>query len=421
MKIQPIHHIQKTLRVPGDKSISHRAIMLGALADGVSQFRGFLLGEDCLSTIACFRQMGVSIALEGDTVTVHGAGLSGLTPPKDILYTGNSGTTTRLMAGILAGQPFDSIITGDSSIAQRPMARIISPLRQMGAHISGREEKFCPLVIKGSRLSGIEYRLPVASAQLKSCLLLAGLFAHGKTRLIEPAPSRNHTEIMLRQMGAEVRSEDTSVLLTPPPCLSPLSFTIPGDISSAAFFIVAALITKDSEITIEHVGINPTRTGILDVLQEMGADITLKNCQTTGEPVCDIVARSSTLHGTVIGGNIIPRLIDELPILAVAAAFAQGETIISDAAELKVKESNRITAMVSELSKAGVCVQETADGMKIQGGAPVQAGVFDSYHDHRIAMSMAVLALGADGCSELQHADVVSISYPGFFDILNTL
>lgn len=407
--------------VPGDKSISHRAVMFGALADADTHITGFLMGEDCLSTISCFKKMGVSIDVSEKEVVVHGVGLHGLKAPTELLYTGNSGTTTRLLCGILAGQPFSSTLNGDASIQKRPMGRIIKPLREMGADISGKDGNLCPLNIHPAPLHGIRYDMPVASAQLKSAILLAGLFADSPTTVIEPAPSRDHTERMLRGLGAQVVSNGTEITLTPPETLHAVNVEVPGDISSAAYFLVAGLILPDSDILIRNVGINPTRTGILDALEAMGANIERLNERGTVEPICDLRVRSSHLHGTTIGGDMIPRLIDEIPVLAVAAAFADGETIIRDAQELKVKESNRIATMTAELSKTGADVQETEDGMIIHGGKPLHGADFASYADHRVAMSMAVCALACKGDSSIDDPDCVAISYPTFFDTLDAL
>lgn len=419
--LSPVPALRGTVTVPGDKSISHRAVMLGALAQGDTHITGFLMGEDCLSTISCFRKMGIDISISQEKVIVHGAGLHGLQSPSELLYTGNSGTTTRLLCGILAGQPFSSVLNGDASIQKRPMGRIIKPLRQMGANIDGKDGNLCPLTIHPAPLSGIRYELPVASAQLKSAILLAGLFADGQTTVIEPAASRDHTERMLRGLGANVETQGTVITLTPPETLYAVDVEVPGDISSAAYFLVAGLILPDSEIVIRNVGVNPTRTGILDALTAMGAEIERFNERGDVEPVCDLRVRSSRLHGTVIGGDIIPRLIDELPVLAVAAAFAEGETIIRDAQELKVKESNRIAAMAAELSRTGADVRETDDGMVICGGKPLHGADFLSYADHRIAMSMAVCALACDGSSSIDDPSCVAISYPTFFDTLDNL
>ncbi len=407
--------------VPGDKSISHRAVMFGALADADTHITGFLMGEDCLSTISCFEKMGVSIDVSEKEVVVHGVGLHGLKAPTELLYTGNSGTTTRLLCGILAGQPFSCTLNGDASIQKRPMGRIIKPLREMGADISGKDGNLCPLDIHPAPLHGIRYDMPVASAQLKSAILLAGLFADGPTTVIEPAPSRDHTERMLRGLGAQVVSNGTEITLTPPKALHAVNVEVPGDISSAAYFLVAGLILPNSDILIRNVGVNPTRTGILDALEAMGANIERLNERGTVEPICDLRVRSSHLHGTTISGDMIPRLIDEIPVLAVAAAFAEGETVIRDAQELKVKESNRIATMTTELSKTGADVQETDDGMVIRGGKPLHGADFASYADHRVAMSMAVCALACEGNSSIDDPDCVAISYPTFFETLDAL
>lgn len=421
MQIQPCGPLRGEITVPGDKSISHRAIMLGALANGTTHITGFLMGDDCLSTIDCFRKMGVQIEITDNEVIVEGVGLHGLCEPEETLYTGNSGTTTRLLCGILAGQPFTATLNGDASIQKRPMGRIIKPLREMGASIEGKNDNYCPLTLYPSELHGIEYRLPVASAQLKSAILLAGLYAEGQTTVIEPAPSRDHTERMFRALGVEIETEGNVITLDPPEDLHAVDIAVPGDISSAAFFLVAGAIVPGSELTIRNVGVNQTRTGILDVLRDMGADITESNFRDDAEPVCDLTVRYSRLHGVEIGGSIIPRLIDELPVIAVAAAFAEGETVIRDAQELKVKESNRIAAMVTELSRAGVDVEETDDGMIIRGGKTPCGASFQTYKDHRIAMSLAVLALAAQTASRINDPEVVSISYPDFFDTLKAL
>lgn len=421
MQLKPSGPLRGCIAVPGDKSISHRAVMLGALASGDTRITGFLMGEDCLSTIDCFRKMGVEIEINDTEVVVHGVGLHGLSEPEGPLYTGNSGTTTRLICGILAGQPFTVTVSGDASIQKRPMGRVIGPLREMGARIHGRDDNFCPLTLYPSELYGMEYTLPVASAQLKSAILLAGLYAEGQTTVIEPTPSRDHTERMFRALGVEIETNGNVITLDPPEDLHAIDIAVPGDISSAAFFLAAGAIVPRSELTIRNVGVNPTRTGVIDVLRAMGADITESNHLDGAEPVCDLTVRHSALHGTEIGGAIIPRLIDELPVIAVAAAFAEGTTVIRDAAELKVKESNRIAAMVTELAKAGVDIEETADGMIIRGGQTVHGADFATYSDHRIAMSLAVLALAADGASRIADPEVVSISYPGFFDTLDRL
>ena len=421
MQIQPCGPLRGEITVPGDKSISHRAVMLGALANGTTHITGFLMGEDCLSTIDCFRKMGVEIEITDSEVIVEGVGLHGLCAPEETLYTGNSGTTTRLLCGILAGQPFTATLNGDASIQKRPMGRVIKPLREMGASIEGKKDNYFPLTLYPSELYGIEYRLPVASAQLKSAILLAGLYAEGQTTVIEPAPSRDHTERMFRALGVEVETHGSTITLEPPEDLYAVDIRVPGDISSAAFFLVAGAIVEGSELTIRNVGVNPTRTGILDVLHEMGADISISNFHDDAEPVCDLTVKHSMLRGVEIGGSIIPRLIDELPVIAVAAAYAEGETVIRDAQELKVKESNRIAAMVTELKKAGVDAEETADGMIIRGGKRPHGAAFETYKDHRIAMSLAVLALAARSACRIDEPEVVAISYPDFFHTLERL
>ena len=422
LHLSPVSHLRGELTPASDKSISHRGVMLGALSQGTTHIHNFLLGEDCLSTISCFRQMGVEITLNGSDVTIKGRGLHGLQAPKETLYTGNSGTTTRMLCGILAPQPFSCTINGDASIQKRPMGRVILPLRQMGAAIQGVEDKFTPLHIEGRPLTGIHYNMPVASAQLKSALLFAGLYAQGETSLTEPAPSRDHTERMIRAFGGQVTTNGCDISILPQKELYATTVEVPGDISSAAFFLVAGVLVPGSEILIKNVGLNPTRDGVLQVLLDMGADITICNRKEDVEPRGDLLVRYSRdrLHGVTIGGDLIPRLIDELPVLAVAAAFAQGTTVIQDAAELRVKESDRITVMEEQLKAAGVEVQATDDGLIIQGG-DVHGGDFYSYGDHRVAMAMAVLSLAAKGESTLKGSHCISISYPEFFTHLAKL
>lgn len=412
-----------TVTVPGDKSISHRSVMFGSIAEGLTEISGFLQGADCLSTISCFSKMGIEIENKGDTVLVHGRGLRGLKQPDGILDCGNSGTTTRLISGILSAQSFDVTLTGDESIQKRPMKRIMDPLSRMGAKIESVRGNGCaPLHITGSPLHGISYDSPVASAQVKSSILLAGLYADNETRVTEPYVSRNHSELMLTSFGADVRTEGTTAILQPAKELYGQKILVPGDISSAAFFIAAALIVPGSEVLIKNVGINPTRDGILRVCKEMNADITLLNVKDDiGEPTADLLVRSSHLKGTVIEGAVIPTLIDELPMIAAMACFAEGTTVIKDAAELKVKESNRIAVMVESLSAMGADVTETEDGMIIRGGKPLHGAVIDSKKDHRIAMTFAVTALAADGETEILDADCVNISYPGFYGDLEML
>lgn len=414
MVIRKIKKANGEIRVPGDKSISHRSVMLGSLADGKTEITGFLPGADCLATIDCFRKMGIQIDTDGENITVFGNGLYGLKAPEEMLYTGNSGTTTRLLCGILAGQGFDSAITGDSSIQKRPMGRVVKPLSLMGAKI---KNEYCPLYIKGSKLHGIDYNMPVASAQVKTALILAGLYADGETVIHELEKSRDHTELMLTAMGADLKVDKLDIHVKSTNKLSAIKTDIPGDISSAAFFMVLGLVMPNSEITITNVGINNTRTGIIDVLKAMGGSISIENCRTSaGEPVADITVRSSVLKATEIGGDIIPRLIDEIPIIAVAAAFADGATVIKDAQELKVKETNRIRAVTDEFKKCGIDISETDDGMIINGGKPIHGADFKTYGDHRMAMSLTVLAQLADGNSTLDDSDCACVSYPTFFD-----
>lgn len=414
MVIQKIKKAVGQIKVPGDKSISHRAVMLGSLANSVTEISGFLKGADCLSTIDCFRKMGIDIDINGENVTVHGNGLRGLKKPDEMLYTGNSGTTTRLLCGILAGQNFDTSITGDASIQKRPMGRVVQPLSMMGAKI---ENEYCPLYITGTKLHGIDYKMPVASAQVKTAIILAGLYADGETVIHEIEKSRDHTELMLSAMGADLTVDNLDITVKPTNDLTAVNVDVPGDISSAAFFLVLGAIMPNSQITVTNVGINPTRTGIIDVLKDMGADITLENVHTSaGETVADITVRSSSLKGTTVGGDIIPRLIDELPIIAVAAVFADGQTVIKDAQELKVKETNRIRAVVDEFNKCGIDITETDDGMIINGGKSIHGADFKTYGDHRMAMSLTVLAQLADGESTLDDSDCACVSYPTFFD-----
>ena len=414
MVIQKIKKAVGQIKVPGDKSISHRAVMLGSLANGVTEISGFLKGADCLSTIDCFRKMGIDIDINGENVTVHGNGLRGLKKSDEMLYTGNSGTTTRLLCGILAGQNFDTSITGDASIQKRPMGRVVQPLSMMGAKI---ENEYCPLYITGTKLHGIDYKMPVASAQVKTAIILAGLYADGETVIHEIEKSRDHTELMLSAMGADLTVDNLDITVKPTNDLTAVNVDVPGDISSASFFLVLGAIMPNSQITVTNVGINPTRTGIIDVLKDMGTDITLENVHTSaGETVANITVRSSSLKGTTVGGDIIPRLIDELPIIAVAAVFADGQTVIKDAQELKVKETNRIRAVVDEFNKCGIDITETDDGMIINGGKSIHGADFKTYGDHRMAMSLTVLAQLADGESTLDDSDCACVSYPTFFD-----
>lgn len=423
MLIKKARSLKGELLIPGDKSISHRSVMFGALSEGLTEADNFLTGADCLSTISCFRQMGIDIEQSGTHVKIHGKGLHGLQAPTVTLDAGNSGTTVRLMSGILSGQTFSSVITGDASIQRRPMKRVLTPLSQMNAAITSIHNNSCaPLKIEPATLHAIQYQSPVASAQVKSCIMLAGLYADGITSITEPIVSRNHSELMLRYFGAQITTSGSTVSIEPDPVLHGQKINVPGDISSAAYFIAAALLTPNSEVLLKNVGINPTRDGMLRICRAMGADITLLNEDYSGaEPCADLLIRSSSLHGTVIDGEIIPALIDELPVIAVLAAFASGTTIIADAAELKVKESDRIAVMTDNLTRMGCEVHATDDGMIIHGGTPLHGAIIDSHNDHRIAMSFAVAGLVCDGELEIRDADCVKISYPEFYEDLYSL
>ena len=411
------------ITVPGDKSISHRAVMFGSIAKGKTTISGFLPGDDCLSTIDCFRKLGVEIQVNGTDVEINSPGMDGWQEPKEVLYTGNSGTTTRLMLGILSGTKLHTIMTGDDSIAKRPMRRVTDPLRKMGASIRGRENgEYTPLAIQGTSLEAIDYTMPVASAQVKSAILLAGLRAKGTTIIREKAISRDHTERMLQQFGAKIETSDGVISFEGGQELHGTHVDVPGDISSAAFFLVAGAIVPNSEIVLENVGINPTRDGIIEVLQNMGADMTIE--ETNGdafEPTARITIRSSNLRGTTIEGEIIPRLIDEIPIIALLATQAEGKTIIRNAEELKVKETDRIAAVVNELKKLGANITATDDGMIIQGKTNLSGGQLKSYGDHRIGMMAGIAALITDSPVEIDDAKCINISYPTFFAHIDTL
>lgn len=433
MKFTKADSLKGELTVPGDKSISHRAVMFGALAKGTTEITNFLQGADCLSTISCFRKMGIEIENTKERIRIAGKGLYGLEAPTEVLDTGNSGTTTRLISGILCGQRFSCMLNGDASIQTRPMKRIMEPLSQMGADIVSVKGNGCaPLQINGSRkfdactekplLKGIHYQSPVASAQVKSSILLAGLYADAPTSVTEPYVSRNHTELMLSGFGAKIRTEGTTATIEPAPELTAMQIAVPGDISSAAYFLAAGCIVRDSEILIKNVGTNPTRDGILRVCEKMGARVERMNEKISGgEPVADLMVKTSDLKGTVIGGELIPTLIDEIPVIAVMACYASGTTVIRDAQELKVKESNRIDTVVNNLKAMGAHVEATEDGMIIEGGYPLHGAEIDSHLDHRIAMSFAVAALGADGETTIKGADCVNISYPQFYEDLEKL
>ncbi len=422
--IRSPRRLRGSIEAPGDKSISHRAAILNAIAEGEAVVESFQSGADCLATLRCLRALGVKIDWDGQgTLRIQGGGRFGLRESADVLNAGNSGTTMRLLAGLLAGQSFFSVLTGDASLRSRPMERVVEPLRAMGARIQGRAGGARPpLAIEGGSLRGIRYRLPVASAQVKSALSLAALYGEGETLLEEPAPSRDHTERMLRAMGVEILGGDGLRVSPPQRELTPLSLRVPGDISAAAFWMVAAAVHPDAEIRLAGVGVNPSRSGIIDALAGMGASITLEEERMWGcEPVADIVVRSSSLRGTVVEGSLIPRLIDELPVLAVAACLAEGETIIREAGELRLKESDRIRTTVLELRRLGASIEEQPDGMVIQGVGCLKGGACGSHGDHRLAMTLAVAGLLAQGETVVRGAEASSISYPGFWHHLEEL
>lgn len=429
MELSNITGLRGEVNIPGDKSISHRCVMFGSIAKGITEVQNFLQGADCKATIDCFRKLGIEIENNNSSVIVHGKGLHGLSAPSDILDVGNSGTTTRLISGILVGQSFDSKLSGDASLNSRPMRRIMEPLTQMGANISSILRNDCaPLYITPGHLHGIHYNSPVASAQVKSCVLLAGLYADGETSVTEPSLSRNHTELMLKEFGAdlhtthELDSPKATAIIRPCEELYGQKITVPGDISSAAYFIVAGLLVPDSEILIKNTGINPTRAGILKVCEDMGGDITLLNQRVEGgEPIADILVRTSQLHGVTIEGDIIPTLIDEIPVIAVMAAMAEGTTFIRDAAELKVKETDRIETVTDNLKAMGCDVLPTDDGMIIKGGKPLHGATIHTLLDHRIAMAFSIAALVAEGNTKILDSHCVDVSYPTFYDTFEGL
>ncbi len=423
IKVKRKKTVKGEISLPGDKSISHRAIMLGSIARRETRVKGFSDCLDCRNTLNAFLKLGIEIKerSEGE-LTVHGRGLKGLSSAQEVIDVGNSGTTIRLLSGILAGQDFSSTMTGDESLQKRPMRRIILPLKEMGAKISSPDDNHPPITIVGQKLHPIDYHSPVASAQVKSCVLLAGLYAEGRTRLTEPSPSRDHTERMLKYLGAPVETKGRTVSIEGVSELEARPITIPGDISSAAFFIVACLLLQNSQIRIKGVGINPTRTGIIDILKKMGADIVIENVhELCGEPVADVTVKSSGLRSTEIGGELIPRILDEIPVLAVAATQAEGVTEISDAQELRVKESDRIGNVVSQLSQMGASIREKRDGMVISGGKRLVGSSVNSFGDHRMAMALTIAGLIADGETTINDVDCIDTSFPRFMDILNRM
>ncbi len=422
----PSKGLKGEITVPGDKSISHRSVILGSIAAGVTEVKGFLEGEDNLSTLGAFKLMGVKTERpEKDRLVITGNGLDGLKEPSDVIDAGNSGTTARLLTGLLSAAPFFSVITGDSSLRKRPMKRVVEPLSRMGASISGREDgNYLPLAIRGRRLKGISYRTPVASAQLKSALLLAGIYADGETIIEEPEKSRDHTERMLKLLGARVDVQENTVRVGSTKSLKGCKIVVPGDISSAAFFMVGAIITPESELIIRNVGVNPTRTGIVKILRAMGGSIVMENeREISGEPVADILVRSSKLQGIEIRGVDLLPAIDEFPVICVAAAFAEGTTSISGARELRVKESDRIAVMAESLGAVGVKAKEKDDGIMIEGlgSGLLGKGSIKSHGDHRIAMSMAIAALRSEDGVGIEGAECVDVSFPGFFDLLDSV
>lgn len=410
------------IEVPGDKSISHRSVMFGALAKGKTTIRHFLKGEDCLRTIDCFRKLGVKIEETDEEIIVHGNGWEGLKEPIEILDAGNSGTTTRLLLGILAGRPFHSVLIGDESIAKRPMDRVATPLTSMGAKINGRSNgRFTPIAIDGTKLRPIQYELPVASAQVKSAILFAALQAEGETVITEPQLTRDHTEKMIKQFGGKIARRGNDIVVQGGQSFTGTDVYVPGDISSAAFFLVAGAMVPGSEVILENVGLNPTRTGIIDVLVQMGADIEVEASDTIGEEIGTITIRSSQLKGIEVGGDLIPKLIDEIPIIALLATQAEGKTVIKDAEELKVKETNRIDTVVNELKKLGAEIEATEDGMIVYGKSSLSGARVSSHGDHRIGMMLAIASLVAKGTIELENSESIAVSYPSFFEDLKQL
>jgi len=421
--VDPASNCNKTVNVQGDKSISHRSIIIGSLAKGTTRIKNFLEAEDCMDTINIYRELGIRIEKKKNDYTVESRGLFSFREPSKMLYAGNSGTSIRLTLGILAAQPFTSSITGDAQIAKRPMNRIIAPLSQMGAKFQSTNG-YAPITVTGTSLHGITYKMPMASAQVKSAIMLAALHAQKSTEIIEPMVSRDHTERMLKDFGADIKISKNRIKIKPGKPLKARTIYVPGDISSAAYFIIAGLLMNNSKITVKNVGINHTRTGLVDIMKKMGAKITFKNTRTiNNEPIGDIVAKTSNLKGTVIKGAIIPKLIDEIPVIAIAAAFANGKTVIMDAKELRVKETDRIETVVKNLKRMGVKAEEKEDGMVIYGGnkKPFKYADIDSYGDHRIAMSFAIAALVSDNGLLIKDTECVNTSFPEFFNIIKSL
>lgn len=415
--------LQGSIKIPGDKSVSHRSIMFGAIAEGTTTVEGFLQSDDCLSTIDCFGKLGVDIKVDGEHVQIDSKGISTWKEPDEILYTGNSGTTTRLMLGILAGSSISSVLIGDESIQKRPMKRVTEPLKQMGAKLIGRANgQYTPIAVEGTTLKAIHYKMPVASAQVKSAILLAALNSEGETVVEELETTRDHTEKMLKHFGAEISVKDNVIRLQGGQKLTGAHVVVPGDISSAAFFLVAGAIALDSKLVLTNVGLNETRTGIIDVLKAMGATLTIETqSNASHEPIGTLTIETSNLVGTEIGGDLIPRLIDEIPVIALLATQAKGKTIIKNAEELKVKETNRIDAVVNELRKLGANINPTEDGMVIEGPTPLHGGELSTYGDHRIGMMAAIAALVTDGIVSIDNQECIAVSYPNFFEHLENV
>ena len=421
-RISPATSISGSITLPGDKSISHRYGMISAIAGGVSRIHNYSTGADCHSTLACMRSLGIEIEIAGTEIVVHGRGLDGLRAPSTDLDAGNSGSTIRMLSGILAAQPFTTRIFGDESLSRRPMQRIMKPLAEMGARIRAHQDKFPPLEIEGARLRPIEYALPVASAQVKTCVLLAGLYADGETVVVEPVRSRDHTEIALREFGADLTSERGRIRLNGRPTLEARELTVPSDLSSAAFFLVAALLVPGSRLTIRGVGLNPTRSALLDFLTGMGARISIPKLEgVNGELIGEIVVEHAPLKGGVIEGALTAAVIDEVPVLSVLGAVTEEGLTVRDASELRIKETDRIATIVQNLRRMGVSAEELPDGLVVPGRQKFRAGTFDSFGDHRIAMAFAVAALAAGGESTIEGAEAASVSFPEFWDTLRAV
>lgn len=420
--VSPAGRLEGVVRLPGDKSISHRYAMIASLAEGPSRITNYSTGADCHSTLGCVRALGIEVEEQGTTVTIEGRGLDGWNAPASDLDAGNSGSTIRMMSGLLAGQPFTTRIFGDESLSRRPMDRVMKPLAQMGAHIEARENRFTPLVIRGGELRAIDYTLPVASAQVKTCVLFAGMFADGQTIVREPVRSRDHTEIALREFGADIRSAQRVITLQSRPKLTGRDVTVPSDLSSAAFFLVAGLLVPGSSLVIQNVGLNPTRSSLLDFLLSIGAPITVLRIESVnGEPIGDIQVRHAPVRGGVIEKELAAALIDEIPVLAVLGAASEQGLIVRDAQELRIKETDRIATVAENFNRMGITVETMPDGMRVPGRQKFRAANFDSFGDHRIAMAFAVAALAADGTSTIENAEAASVSFPEFWDILKGL